>query len=209
MKELFRQTTDIIFVNLLWILVSFLGLLITLGASTTAMFRVTSQILKKNEPTNVLNLFLQSFKENFWISTLVWVVLLVFAAPLFYMYHYALNREAFILLLIAIVGAYQLLIVSLYVFPIIATFKTHNFYQLMKNSIIIANTNLWTNFKVLGSLAFLVLLIFIVHESLILIGVGLYGVLVSFHLKKVFHPYLVQLGDYSEEEGNENAIFKF
>ena len=128
MKELFRQFTDIVFVNLLWILTSFLGLLITLGAATTAMFRVTSQILKKNEPTNVFSLFVESFKENFWISTLVWVVLLVFAAPLFYMYHYALNQEAFILLLIAIIGVYQLLIVTIYVFPIIATFKTKNFY---------------------------------------------------------------------------------
>lgn len=209
MKELFRQFTDIVFVNLLWILTSFLGLLITLGAATTAMFRVTSQILKKNEPTNVFSLFVESFKENFWISTLVWVVLLVFAAPLFYMYHYALNQEAFILLLIAIIGAYQLLIVTIYVFPIIATFKTKNFYQLMKNTIIVANTNLWTNFKVLGSLVFLILLIFVVHESLILVGVGLYGVLVSFHLKKVFRPYLIKLGDNSEEEGNENAIFKF
>jgi len=208
-KELFRQFTDIIFVNLLWILTSFLGLLITLGAATTAMFRVTQQILKKNEPTNVLHLYIQSFKENFWISTLVWVVLLVLAAPLFYMYHYALNQEIFILLVIAIIGAYQLLIVTIYIFPIIATFKTKNYYQLMKNTLIIANTNLWTNFKVLGSLAFLILLIFVVHESLILIGVGLYGVLVSFHLKKVFKPYLLELGDNNEEEGNENAIFKF
>ena len=79
----------------------------------------------------------------------------------------------------------------------------------MKNTIIVANTNLWTNFKVLGSLVFLILLIFVVHESLILVGVGLYGVLVSFHLKKVFRPYLIKLGDNSEEEGNENAIFKF
>lgn len=208
-KELFRQFTDIVFVNLLWILTSFLGLLITCGAATTAMFRVTSQILKKNEPTNVLQLFIQSFKENFWISTLVWVVLLVFAAPLFYMYHYALNQETFILLLIGVVGAYQLLIMTIYIFPIIATFKTKNFYQLMKNTLIIANTNLWTNFKVIGSLAFLILIIFIIHESLILIGVGLYGVLVSFHLKKVFQPYLIQLGDQYEEEGNKNAIFKF
>jgi uncharacterized membrane protein YesL len=64
MKELFRKLTDIIFVNFIWILASFLGLLITTGAATTAMFRVTHQILKKSEPTNVLSTFFKVSKKT-------------------------------------------------------------------------------------------------------------------------------------------------
>ncbi len=204
LKDLLRSLTDIIFVNLLWILVSFLGLLITLGASTTAMFRVTFQILKKTEPTNVLSTFFESFKENFVVSTLVWLGLLALGVPLFFMYHYALSNNSFFLLIIAIVGGYQLIIFAIYFFPVVATFKTKSWKDLIRNVVIMANTNLWTNFKVLGSLAFLVLVIVFIHESLILVSIGLYGVLVSFHLKKVFIPHLRELGELDlDNERNE------
>ncbi|MDO9629865.1 MAG: YesL family protein [Acholeplasmataceae bacterium] len=201
LKDLFRNLTDIIFVNLLWLLVSFLGLLITLGAATTAMFRVTFQILKKNEPTNVLSSFFKSFKEGFILSTLVWFALLAIGFPLFFMYHYAISNDLIVLLLISIVGGYQLLIFTIYFFPVAAIFKTDHWKDLIKNVTLMANTNLWTNFKVIGSLAFLVLVIVFIHESLILIAVGLYGVLVSFHLKKVFTPYLIKLGELDLDNG--------
>lgn len=204
MKELFRKLTDMIFVNFIWILASFLGLLITTGAATTAMFRVTQQILKKSEPTNVLPLFFQSFKENFVISTLVWLALMAIGVPLFFMYHYALNNDLVFIIVLAIVGFYQLIIFAIYFFPVCATFKTERARDLIKNVMLLSNTNLWTNFKVLGSLAFFILLVIFVHPSLILIAVGLYGVLVSFHLKKVFRPFLEQLGEIDEEEGYEN-----
>ncbi|MDI6453114.1 YesL family protein [Peloplasma aerotolerans] len=202
LKELFRKTTDIVFVNLLWMLVSFLGILITLGAATTAMFSVTFQILKKNEPTNVLHQFIQSFKENFVISTLVWLSILAVGIPLYMMFNYAINTDQMVLLIIGIVGGYQLLMFTIFVFPVISRFKTETNRQLLKNVLLLSNMNLWTNFKLIGSLAFVVLLIVFVHEMMILIGIGFYGILVSFHLNKLFEPYLMQFRSIEDEEGN-------
>jgi uncharacterized membrane protein YesL len=200
-KELFKKFTDIVFLNILWLFASFLGLLITFGASTTAMFSVASQILKTNEPTSVFPLFIKSMKENWKESTLVWIILVIFGIPIYMMYHYALNTESTILAVFAVVAIYEWMMMTIYIFPVIATFKTKNISHLFKNVMLMANMNLWTNIKLMGSFAMVLLLMFI-HSSLLLIAVGLYGVLVSYHLQKVFHPYKLALG--VDEEGNEH-----
>lgn len=201
LKELYKKFTDIIYLNFLWLLSSFLGLLITFGASTTAMFRVAFQILKTKEPTNVFKLFVQSFKENFKESTLVWLLLVILGIPLYMMYHYAVNTDQAWLVVLAFFGMYEWVMFMIYVFPTIANFQTKHMGQLIKNVMLLSNVNLWVNIKLIGSLAFVLLLMFI-HNSLLLIAVGLYGVLVSFHLQKVFHPYKMHLGE--KEEGNDN-----
>lgn len=200
-KETFRKLTDVIFNNILWFFISLFGLLITFGAATTAMFRVSNQILKSKEPTNVLPLFLSSFKENFKESTLVWLILVLFGVPIYVMYHYALSEGITWLLIIAIVASYQWILIFLYIFPTMAIFKTSSIFVLFKNVFLLANANLFVTFKVLGSLAF-VLLLMMIHSSLVLIAVGLYGLLVSFHIHKLLKPYLNTFLK-EEQEGNE------
>ncbi len=200
LKEVYQKFTDLVFVNLLWILVSFLGVFVTVGAASTAMFSVTFQLLKKKEPTNVFSSYVKSFKENFVASTLVWLVLVLLFIPLYMMYNYGLNQGLSWLVVVALVGFYQLLIFTLYVFPVMAVFKTRSMLQLIKNVILMANTNLWTNVKIIGSLALVALLMIYIHESMLLIGIGIYGILVSFHLNIVFKPFYVQL-DALDEEG--------
>jgi len=200
LKELFRKTTDVIYASFLWILFSFLGIMITLGAALTAMFSVMFQVLKDNEPTSVFPTYVHSFKNNFVQSTLVWLCLVIIGVPLYMMYNYSINTNHVVLLMISIVGGYQFMMFTIYVFPVMAVFQTKNTGQLIKNVIIMSNTNLITNFKLLGSLAFIVLLIAFVHVSLIIVAAGLYGILVSFHLKKVFKPYLKRLGEIDDDE---------
>ncbi|MBE0700076.1 MAG: DUF624 domain-containing protein [Acholeplasmataceae bacterium] len=203
-KELFKKFTDMVYVNFLWIAASFLGLLLTTGAATTAMFRVSFQILNKDEPTNVWQTFFQSFRENFVFSTLVWIALVVLAVPLYMMYFYALNQNLLVLMLVAIVCGYQLLVFTLYFFPILSIFKTKSNKTLIKNVVLLSNMSLWTNFKVIGSLVFIVLLIVFVHITFILMTVGLYGVLVVFHLKKILKPYLEQFEFEMKEDNQQN-----
>lgn len=201
-KELYRKTADVIYTNFLWILFSFLGLLLTLGAATTAMFSVMFQILMVNEPTSVFSTYFKSFKTNFIQSTLVWLCLIAIGIPLYMMYNYSINENNVILLMISIVGGYQLVIFTMYVFPVMAVFQTKNTGQLIKNVLIMSNTNIWTNIKLFGTLAFAVLLIVFVHVSLVLVAVGLYGIMVSFHLRQVFKPYLKELGEIEDDEVN-------
>jgi uncharacterized membrane protein YesL len=199
-KELFRNITNIIYVSLLWLFTSFLGILLTLGAATSALFRVSFQIYRTKEPTQVLKRFFRSFKENFWISSLCWLVILALGLPLYMLYNYALKQNDPLLMVMVIVSAYELIMFTLYVFPIIAIFKVKNPWQLFKNTILMANQNLWLNIKLLGSLAAVFLLIIFVHSAFILLAGGLYGMLITFHLRKVFAPYYQVFAPQVSEE---------
>lgn len=189
LKDNYKKAMDIVFVNFLWILTSLLGIFITLGAATTAMFKVIYKIINTKEPTSVFKEFYKSFKENFWFSTLVWLVLVALAAPLYFMYITALNNANDILLVLSIVGAYQLLIFFIYFFPINSLFKTEKNLTMIRNTLLMANTNLWTNLKVIGSLAFVIILVLFVHPAFLVVAIGIYGYLVSFHLRKLLSPY--------------------
>lgn len=190
---------DAVLLNFLWLLASFLGLLITVGAASTAMFRVAFTMLDRSEPTRVLPTFTKSFKENFWESTWVWLALVLFGVPIYFSYRVALLNDQPFLLILSIVGAYQLLIFAIYAFPIIARFKTSGFKELIKNILLIANLNLWTNFKVLGSLAAVIILAVFVHSMFWLVVIGFYGLMVAFHLK----PLLDRFAEPFENQEDE------
>jgi uncharacterized membrane protein YesL len=200
LKDFYKKAMDVVFVNFLWIITSLLGVFLTLGAGTAAMFSVMFKIINTDEPTSVLKEYWKSFKENFWFSTLVWLILVILAVPLYIMYIYSLNAGLDVLVVIAFVGAYQIIIFFVYFFPTLAQFKTESKGQMIKNVLIMANKNLWTNFKVLGSLAFVVILVLYVHISFLVIAIGIYGFLVAFQLKKVFKPFITLLEDTNEEQ---------
>ena len=116
------------------------------------------------------------------------------------MYFSALNNGQDVLLVLAIVGSYQWIIFFIYVFPMMALFKTDKPITMIKNVLIMANTSLWTNIKVIGSLALPFILVVFVHPVFSVIAIGLYGFLVSFHLKQRFEPYLNQFENQTENE---------
>jgi uncharacterized membrane protein YesL len=202
LKDLYKKAMDIVFVNFLWIITNLFGIFITLGASTTALFKVMFQIIRYDEPTSVLKEFTKAFKENFVFSTLVWLGLFVIGVPIYFMYISALSNGNDILLLLAIVGSYQWIIFFIYFFPTLALFKTDKPITMIKNVLIMSNTNIWINLKVLGSLAFVIILVLYVHIAFLVIAIGLYGFMVSFQLRNVFEPHLKQheLTEIEEED---------
>ena len=202
LKDFYKKAMDVVFVNFLWILTSLIGVFLTLGAATSAMFSVMFKIINTDEPTSVWKEYWKSFKDNFVFSTVVWLILVILALPVYFMYIYSLNNAVDLLVIVAIAGAYQLIIFFVYFFPTVSVFKTDSYWQMLKNVLIMANKNLWINFKVLGSIAAVIILVLYVHISFLVIAVGIYGFLVAFHLKKVFRPYLEQFEDTIEEEEN-------
>lgn len=195
LKELYKKAMDIVYVNFIWILVSFLGILLTLGAATTALFRVIFQVFKTKEPTNVFPLFIKSFKENFFISTLVYFCLIILGFSTYIMLSYAFLNDDFILMILGTFIGYEVLMFTICFFPTVALFKTKNAFELIKNVLLLSNYHLWTNIKILGSFVFVFLLVFYVHEAFIIVAVGVYGFLVAFHLQKIYNPYIEKLDE--------------
>ena len=202
LKDMYKRSMDVVYTNFLWITTSLIGIFLTLGAATTAMFHVLFQIIRYDEPTSVFSHYKKSLKENFWFSTLVWFFLLIVGGLIYLMYITALNQGLDWLVVLAIVSAYQWIIFFIYFFPTLALFKTDKPLTMIKNVLIIANTSIWTNIKVLGSLAFPVLLVIFVHPVFLIIAIGLYGFLVSFHLRKRFEPWIETLQKSKETEEN-------
>jgi len=194
---------DVVYANFLWILSCFIGIFFTLGASMTALFKVLFQIIRYDEPTSVFEEFKKSFKENFIFSTIIWLILVVLGIAIYLMYITALNNQENVLLVISIVGTYQWVVFFIYFFPMLALFKTDKPISMIKNVLIMSNISLWTNIKVIGSLAFVFLLVVFVHPIFLVIAIGLYGYLVSFHLIKKFDPYIKQFESQNIEEKEE------
>ena len=68
------RLADFIILNLLWIICSIP--IITIGASTTALYTVMLKLVK-NEEGYIAKGFLKAFKENFKQSTIIWLIFLL------------------------------------------------------------------------------------------------------------------------------------
>lgn len=64
---------DVIILNVLWVVCSLP--IVTVGASTTAVYYVTLKLVRDEEGSTVKGFF-KSFKENFKQSTIIWLILL-------------------------------------------------------------------------------------------------------------------------------------
>src|SRR5690606_19560991 len=151
-------------------------------------------------------LFFETFKKDFIESTCVWLLILIFAAPLAWMLVYAFQKPNDWLMVIGIVIGYQLLMFTLYVFPVIAVFKSKSIISTIKNVLILQNSNLLTNLKLIGSLVIFVAGMMWLHGSFIFLLIPCYGFLVSFHLKSAFAPYIAQFKITIEEKENDNEL---
>ena len=74
--EVVSKIADLVVLNLLFVLFSLP--IITMGASTTALYGVTKKMAENREGYIFRNFF-QLFKENFRQSTVMWIILLVAA----------------------------------------------------------------------------------------------------------------------------------
>lgn len=134
MKKLFKQgglvnkamwhLYDLLILNLLWVLCSIP--LVTIGASTTALFFVSGRMIR-GEEVRPVNDFFRSFKENFKQSTLVWIILVgaysVVLVDIYFFSGYDVSWASIITVLQFPILA-VLIIMTIFIFPILSRFDT-------------------------------------------------------------------------------------
>ena len=136
--EALGKISNIVILNLLCI-VSCIPI-ITIGASVTATYFVAMQIVK-DEESYIIKEFIKRFKENFIISTKIWIIMMIIGGVLcfdFYISKLIINEYMriilqFILLMISIIFAFSIT----YVFPIASKFE-NTVKNTMINSILIS-----------------------------------------------------------------------
>ncbi|MBR2821174.1 MAG: DUF624 domain-containing protein [Clostridiales bacterium] len=187
---------NLIIVNLLFIISSIP--VFSLGASLTALYRITIAIVAGDNPA-VFREYLKAFKDNFLRSTLL---LLIYTALsgffIFEIYmvrtmmepQFAWAQYPAYFFLFAIAAS------SLYSFPLIAWFDT-SFKQMLKNSLLLAITNLPITIMYIVITAVMAYLIYeftiIPLSFMVFMGISILAWFYSLFLKKIFEKNGVTL----------------
>lgn len=126
------------YLNILWFICCLP--IVTIGASTTALFYVTLKIAK-NEEGNITRAFFHSFRENFKQGTLIWLILLAVGIVLgvdgYVLYHMRFSNAFWtVITAIFLVAAIAYAIIVMYIFPLLSRFQNTTM-AMFKNAIMI------------------------------------------------------------------------
>lgn len=175
-----------VYLNILWFLCCIP--VITVGASTTALFYVTLKI-SKNEEGNITKAFFRSFRQNFRQGTLIWLILLAAGIILgvdgYVLYHMRFENLFWTLCTaVFCVAAIAYAIVLMYIFPLLARFDNTT-GAMFKNALFIGVRFLFCT--VLMAVIYFVMLLIVVRifTPAVIFGEGLCALLCSYLLSNV------------------------
>lgn len=126
------------YLNLLWFICCIP--IVTVGASTTALYYVTLKMVK-NEESCLTKAFFHSFKENFKQGTIIWLILLaagiIMGIDGWVLYHMRFENVFWTLVTaVFLIAAAAYAMICLYIFPLLSRFR--NSTKLMfKNSLML------------------------------------------------------------------------
>lgn len=141
--------SDMGVISILWMI----GCLpiITIGASTTALFYVADKKVSGKE-SKILFDFIKSYKQNFVQSLLVTVILgvLWFSATIYLMMGYSFLQQGFSLsLFILVVIVFEVVMLSFYMCALLAKYELKTI-MLIKNSFLFTHAYLLESIKAFG-----------------------------------------------------------
>jgi uncharacterized membrane protein YesL len=197
---------DIMALSLLWALFSVP--VFTLGASTTALYYITTRRVSKKEGYLTAD-FWSSFKANFKQSTLVWLGIMLIGLLLIWNLYILLYRTAdlnmpetmlFIILPMQVLLLIELILFSLYVFAIISRFDIHG-KLLFKTVMLMAHKHLPTTVLLLAMFAIIIYAIFFVsfNPMLLIFSPGIYAYSASFFFMRIFKKYRPEMDKDTDE----------
>jgi uncharacterized membrane protein YesL len=166
--ETFNKITDLVTLNILWLLCCIP--IITIGASTSALYQVTLQIAE-NRDSYITKEFFKAFRENFRQATIVWLAVIVtgfvLLSDMFIISHFFTGSDMSVILGLIFMILILLFAGSMYFFPVIAYFRNST-KKIFSNSFRLAFSNLRTTFQLflIGLIPALVMILF--HERIII-----------------------------------------
>lgn len=132
-----NKAADLVVLNILYIVCSIP--IITIGASTTALYYVSLR-MAKDEEEYIIKDFLHSFKENFKQSTIIWLILVGIGSIIageFLLINRMSGTMAFVVECVVFIGIFLFAFEALYVFAVLARFE-NTVKNTMKNALFIS-----------------------------------------------------------------------
>lgn len=177
-----NKISDLFILNFLWIIFSIP--IITIGASTTALYSVNLKLINNEEEDSIIKCFLKAFKENFKKSTIIWIFILIISivlgVNLVFWLKSGLSISYFTLPFI-LFSLLIFLLVTPYIFPILTKTKC-SIANVFKYCFFVALKNLPYSFliTIFGlSVLFATITFPIAFLFMILIGVSIHSYMVS------------------------------
>lgn len=202
------------YLNLLWFVCSIP--IVTIGASTTALYYTTLKIVR-GEEQYVARMFFRSFRENFRQSTTLWLILL--AAGLFLagdgyiLYHLRASSAGAaavfwtLILALVIVAGIAYTIVLLFIFPLVASVSNTNL-AMLKNSFLIGIRYLFCTIMVFAVHFAMFFVIVSIFSPMVIFGEGLCAMICSYLMSYVllscsYEPETAEEDVPVEQDGSE------
>lgn len=197
---------NLIIVNLLFILTCIP--LFTIGASITSLYRITIAILAGDNPA-VFKDYFRCFRDNFLKATgLQFLYMALFAFFLFeiYMVRTMMTADMQWVTYPPIFFIVVVFSSACYAFPLLAWFES-SFKQLMKNTILIAVTNLPVTIMYIVITVVLAFLIYqfptITLSLMIFMGFSILATFYSVFLKRIFEKHGAEISFKQDENDTD------
>lgn len=197
--QLINKIVYSVYLNILWFICCIP--VVTVGASTTALFYVTLK-LSKNEEGNVTKAFFRSFRENFRQSTFIWLILLALGIVLgvdgYVLYHMRFENIFWTLCTaVFCVAAAAYAIVLMYIFPLLARFDNTT-GAMFKNALMIGVRFLFCT-VLMAAVYFVMLLVIIrIFTPAVIFGEGLCALICSFLLSNILQLCQEKTGRHTD-----------
>lgn len=184
--QLINKIVYSVYLNILWFICCIP--IVTIGASTTALFYVTLK-MSKNEEGNITRAFFHSFKENLKQGTVIWLILLCLGIILgidgYVLYHMRFENVFWTLCTaFFFIAAAAYVIVLMYIFPLLARFDNTT-GAMFKNALFMGIRYLLCT--ILMAVIYFVMLLIIVRffTPAVIFGEGLCALLCSCLLSNI------------------------
>ena len=202
------------YLNILWLICCLP--IVTIGASTTALFYVTLKMAEDRDD-GLTGMFFRAFRQNFLPATKLWLVLLgagAFLAMDGYIVWHIWSQSIFWTLVAAllIVAAIVYAVVLLYAFPLLARFENTTF-GILKTALLVGLRYLVCTLLMAGIYFLMGWVVVNLFTPAFLLGFGCCAMLCSFLLVNILHAIggdpdaaLAAQDTESKEDGeNQNA----
>ena len=193
--EFFSRVADLVILNVLWLVFSLP--IVTIGASTTAMYCVALHLVR-GEGSGVVRMFWNSFRLNFRQATLLFFILLIPTVLVCYELWLYLSGAVTQTLWTGVVfclPAVLLTLISAYIYPLHAQFD-NSIRNTLKNACYLAIGNLPVSLimaalNLLAPILFLCLPEFFMKSCIfwVAIGAALVAAINSLLLRRIFKKY--------------------
>lgn len=209
--EFLHRFWQLILLNLLYLIACVP--IITVGPATAAMNYVCRNF-SQAKPVFFFSDFIEKCKEHFKQGIIVWLIQLVSGALLIGSF-FSWTDESFnvsggfrtVAVVILFVFAYLLLFASFYIYPMMVSFDL-SVKQLVRNSVILAMTQLWRNIVMLLVLVLLAVLTFLFWPLTFPVPLFLAFAVMTFVSNSLIFPVLkryVAAPDTPEPEESEST----